>query len=168
MIRSADIPGFEGRYLVTDEGDVVSLLSGRALKPWLVGRGYASVALVAANGDISKHYVHRIVAMAFLGPPPKGLHVNHIDGDRLNNRPSNLEYVTAAENNRHARKLGLNKSRPAVIRGEQKWNCKISDAQLRAARIRRAAGERLIDLAAELGVNKSTLCVAIKNRTRAA
>ena len=42
------------------------------------------------------HYVHRLVAKAFLEPPPSEKHtiVNHIDGDRANNRPENLKWVT--------------------------------------------------------------------------
>ena len=51
-----------------------------------------------------KHYVHRLVAQAFLEPPPSEKHteVNHIDGDRANNRPDNLKWVTPSERIRHA------------------------------------------------------------------
>ena len=50
------------------------------------------------------HYVHRLVAQAFLGPPPSEKHtqVNHIDGDPANNRADNLEWVTRSENIRHS------------------------------------------------------------------
>ena len=52
--------------------------------------------------------VHREVARAFLGPCPEGLEVNHINGDKADARVGNLEYLTHAENLKHAyRELGV-------------------------------------------------------------
>lgn len=59
----------------------------------------------------SKHVLaHHIVAEHFLGPRPKDLTVNHIDGKKLNNHPDNLEYITRAENIKHAIENGLHVS----------------------------------------------------------
>ena len=62
---------------------------------------------------IRHELVHRLVAFAFLGPPPdpKSSHVNHIDLDRGNNSIENLEYVTPGENNAHSFLNGSRKSR---------------------------------------------------------
>ena len=69
------------------------------------------------------HRVHRLVAQAFLPPPPSEKHtiVNHIDGDRANNRADNLEWVTPSENIRHSyatnaeRKSGAPKQSKPVL-----------------------------------------------------
>lgn len=159
------IPGYEGRYSATETGEIYSHKNNLTLKTWLGGprRDYHYVGLVAADGTVRNFSVHRLVALAFNGPQPDGMHVDHVDGDKGNNRPGNLEWVTPSENNRRARRLGLNKSRPTVLRGEDKPNCVISDAVLREARQRRAAGETLRALAAEFGLKKPTLCKAIRH-----
>ena len=53
-----------------------------------------------------RRLVHRLVAIAFIGLPDPGQQVNHIDGDKANNRSMNLEWMTAGENIRHAISLG--------------------------------------------------------------
>lgn len=61
-----------------------------------------------AKGYWSKFYIHRLVAEAFVKQPvPNCNHVNHKDGDKLNNFFSNLEWVTQRENNRHGYRIGL-------------------------------------------------------------
>lgn len=159
------VPGYEGRYSATDGGEVFSHKAGRALKAWLGGprRNYQYVGLVGSDGSIKRFSVHRLVALAFNGPRPAGMHIDHVDGNKANNTPTNLAWVSPAENNRRARRLGLNCSQPATLRGEQKPNSLISDAMLREARARRAAGETLASLALEYGIKKPTLCKAIKH-----
>jgi hypothetical protein len=78
---------------------------GRYLKPSLSGR-YPIVTL-SKEGRIRYFTVHSLIALAFLGPRPEGGVVNHIDGNKLNNRPDNLEYCTPKENAEHAAYLGL-------------------------------------------------------------
>ena len=71
------------------------------------------------------YYVHRLVAAAFLGLPSSSDRwmVNHMDGDRSNNRVSNLEYVTPAENALHAWSIKPNRGQPILWRacGTQPW-----------------------------------------------
>lgn len=110
------VVGYEGLYEVSSRGKL------RRIGPWK-WRGktisppprihsdklcadYVTVA-VTKDGKRRSRILHRLVAESFLGPIPEGKEVNHIDGDRTNNRPSNLEYVTPQENADHAVRLGL-------------------------------------------------------------
>ena len=69
-------------------------------------------------------YVHELIAMAFVGDRPKGYDVDHINGNRSDNRPSNLRYVTRSQNlrgyqkvrgNSKYRGVSINKSNPKFI-----------------------------------------------------
>lgn len=102
-----DIPGYEGRYQVSDLGRVKSLPkewifgkggvrshNGKLLKQSIDGRGYLLVGL-CKNGK--KHFgVHALVAMAFHNHTPDGhkVVVDHKDNDKLNNRADNLQLTT--------------------------------------------------------------------------
>lgn len=88
----------------------------------------------------------------FLGPCPVGLEVNHIDGDKRNNRVANLEYVTRSENHLHAHRLGLCKS-PA-IKGSDHANAILTDNQVLAIR-KQAQTMTYQQVADEFGVCRS-------------
>ena len=76
----------------------------RELTYALNNRGYYSVGIMRKT-----HMVHRLVATAFIPNPENKPCVNHIDGNKLNNCVSNLEWNTVKENNAHARATGLHK-----------------------------------------------------------
>jgi hypothetical protein len=95
------VPNYEGLYMVSDKGRVKSLsFGGRILKPWLHNAGYICVTLSDAGVRV-KHLVHRLVASAFI-PNPKSLpYINHINGDKTDNRVENLEWCSGAYNAWH-------------------------------------------------------------------
>lgn len=110
------IPGYEGYYEVSDDGQVRTLprtdIRGvqvktrtRALNP--NASGYPSLALAK---DGSKWFipVHRLVMLAFIGPCPDGHEVLHADGTRTNNNLSNLSYGTRTDNVRDSLRHGTN------------------------------------------------------------
>ena len=102
--RIKPIPGFGGKYYVSDKGRVFSTFYRRELATECNRCGYKRVWLKLGKEYVRKS-VHRLVALAFIGDPPIGLLVNHKDGNRLNNSASNLEYVTCSENVRHGKLL---------------------------------------------------------------
>lgn len=107
-------------------------VKGFVLKQKRSANGYMSIGLhqPAKRRQIHIH-VHRLVAIAFIGPCPKGLHVNHLDGDKANNVAANLRYVTPSENVLHAYRTGLVK--PA--RGERHGLAALNDDAVRAIRL---------------------------------
>lgn len=96
-----------GRYFVTDEGEIINA-RGRILRPHLNQKtGYFQLGLRFEPGRAKCCRVHRLVAKAFV-PNPAGLcEVNHIDGNKQNNRASNLEWTDKSRNAIHAYRLGL-------------------------------------------------------------
>lgn len=127
-----DIKGYEGIYQASPVGVVRSLdrvdcrgnrLKGQLLKNCNNSDGYHSIAL--CNGGHQKTFaIHKIIARTFIGKS-NGLDVNHIDGNKINNNISNLEYVTRRENCTHGKvshglvganwNKKLNKWRSAIV-----------------------------------------------------
>lgn len=111
-----DIPNYEGLYQVSNLGNVKSLCYGarnirksnvhKILKHSPNNWGYHKVQLYK-DGKSQMLYIHRLVASLFIPNPENKEQVNHIDGNKANNKVSNLEWATSKENLHHAEKLGL-------------------------------------------------------------
>ena len=106
-----DIDGYEGRYRISNKGNIYSYLSKKIMKPSLSSTGYLHIQLYGTNGS-SVRLVHKLVAETFLQNPDNKPEVNHKDGNKANNKMENLEKKTKSENQIHAIKHGLRKSSP--------------------------------------------------------
>ena len=96
-------------YSISDHGRVRSIARGtpREMKTKEDRYGYPKVT-IRSNGTSSTVNVHQLVARAFVNGHDETMQVNHINGDKHDNRASNLEWVTVGDNLRHAYKTGLN------------------------------------------------------------
>lgn len=103
------------RIKVSNMGNVVSCRRGswRPYKVCYTNGGYQTVG--AGYGSTHYQYVHRLVAETWIPNPNHYRDVNHINGDKTDNRVENLEWVTHSENMHHAYRTGLNKTTPIRI-----------------------------------------------------
>ena len=109
------IPGYEGLYEIISMGKIKSLRTGLLRRDVNSGRGYRAIQLSDSNAKKHRLYVHRLVALAFLGPPPsEEYQVNHINLVKADNRVENLEWVTPDENMAHAYRNGKTDYRRSI------------------------------------------------------
>ena len=93
------IEGYENRYFVSNLGRVKNV-SNKLLKITINNSGYQHTRLF--NGKSWKwYYIHRLVAQAFIPNMTNKPDINHKDGNKLNNKSCNLEWVTKSENHIH-------------------------------------------------------------------
>ena len=131
-----DIKNYEGLYQVSNLGNVRSLYDckynfilkksvlinrTKLLKQSLTDRGYTRVKLYDGNGK-KTYLVHRLVAEVFISNLENKEQVNHIDGNKANNKVENLEWCTNDENFQHAIKNNLVKPRKIKLIKQENGN----------------------------------------------
>ena len=123
------IKGMEDRFLVSNMGRVRSIarfngnytVRERIMRSRTTRYGYEAINLY--DGEKIRYFqVHRLVAEAFIPNPDNKPVIDHIDGNKLNNKVNNLEWVTHAENNQRAYETGLKRRYHAgqFIKGSNK------------------------------------------------
>lgn len=153
-----EIVGFEGIYAVSDQGRIyrISPLKPSPLKP-SKSQAYQLVSLSKHNKRQTKR-IHKIVARAFLGEVPEGMEINHKNGDKFDNRLSNLEYISRLENMNHFKSIGLFRKRSP------------STPIATAVEIRKckADGMSYAEISKKFGVSTGVAFNIVKNKTRCA
>ena len=164
-----DIPGYEGRYQVSDQGrvkarsydllrrtGVVEHKKEKILTPRnnpYKGNYYQVDIGSVRDGTRKTLYVHTLGALAFLGERPSGCEVCHGNGDPHDNRLSNLRYDTSSEN-----------SKDVVRQKGKQGNSKLSAKDAADIRKLHADGMSYRQLATKYGVVKGTIGHVIKGR----
>jgi hypothetical protein len=114
-----DIPQFEGIYQASTTGQIRRTKSKRELKGTKNKDGYLQLALYKKGSTRKKHYVHRLIAMTFLGDYSL-LSVHHINGIRDDNRIENLMWMNI-EDNKKLRKFETLRDKIVYIYNTKKF-----------------------------------------------
>lgn len=96
-MKNASLENFND-YIIFDNGSIFSIKTRKFLGLKEQPNGYLMCTLTSDAGVKSTVYVHRIIYQAFNGPIPKGMVINHLDENKLNNNLDNLQICTIKEN----------------------------------------------------------------------
>lgn len=147
------IVGFEGKYTISQSGEVFSLITGIPLRCTLCTSGYPMAKLFKSYDRLTgkrcyKHIrVHKLVADHFIPNPEGKPCVNHKDGNKSNNHVSNLEHCTHKENSKHAFATGLTPKKERYL----------SDDQLQECSEKYTQGVPISELAVLFGVSRNAI-----------
>ena len=122
-MRTIIIDGIETQYQINENGEIYNTKTNNFLKGHIENTGYVSVNL-NINGIKKNYSLHRLMADTFLDNPNNLPIVNHIDGDKTNNKLENLEWVSQSQNRYHAIQTGISN---LAVGKREKINCIIDN-----------------------------------------
>ena len=109
----------EGRYMISEYGDIYSKATHKVLKPFYDRDGYKRIELTSRPNKYKKFYVHRLVGFAFVeGWSEERNQLNHLNSIRDDNHYLNLEWTTISGNAIHGYKYGFRENNNAVYEEE--------------------------------------------------
>ena len=156
------IPEIKDYYIITSDGEIYSDNSGRMKTRNKPGTEYQIINFSLIDGTKRTFRVHRLVMMAF-NPVDnmEELQVNHIDGNKKNNKLENLEWCTASQNQRHAFRTGLSKGR----KGEKSNFSKLKEEDIQEVFDLREQGMTQKEIAEIVGCSRSNISYILNKKT---
>lgn len=137
-------------------------LCRRVRAEWKQRQGYLMVGAMI-NGESIVVGAHRLVWAQRNGPIPRGLTINHLNGDKADNRPQNLELATLSEQRRHALEvLGVRRNRPI---GSKHPKTKLTEADVLEMRKLRDDGMMVKEIAAQYSMKPKAVSAICCRRT---
>jgi hypothetical protein len=143
------------KYLVTEDGQVFSEVSGKFLKPQK--RKYLGVDLGRGKPEL----IHRMVAYCYCENPNDYKEVNHKDGNKMNNHYSNLEWCTRSQNAKHGVDLGL----IPRMQGERNGHSKLTEKEVIQIRQLYNQGVRIADLCRQFGLKSPAMHSLVNHKS---
>ncbi len=114
-----NIERYEDRYIINEDGTIISLYTHKPIKQYIGRGGYPSVVLKGNDGKQHHEYIHKLLAEKFIPNPNNLPTINHKDENRLNYSLNNLEWVTYQYNNTYNnRHLKASEK----LKGKSPWN----------------------------------------------
>ena len=163
-----EIKGYEGKYIVSNYGEVISLprlKQNNSKKQYVEPKelskhisstnGYVYV-LLCGKGKCKNVRLHKLVAEAFIPNPENKPQVNHKDGNKQNNKVDNLEWCTCKENIRHAYNNGL---------ASNKNKIKIQKCDLNGICIEEFNSISEASIKTKVSIGNISLCINNKRKT---
>ena len=156
------LPYIKDLYTITDEGKVYSDNTGRMKTRNRAGTEYQIINFMTVDGKKKCFRLHRLVMMAFEPiDHPEEWEVNHIDGNKKNNNLSNLEWCTSQENQRHAYRMGLQKSQ----KGKSKPIRRLKEDEVKTILQLRDKGYSYNKIARKVNTSPSNVAKIVKGKT---
>jgi hypothetical protein len=137
------------------------IVYGRRGRPLSTNSGDRYVQVYYSNQPIK--YAHRVIWEYVNGPIPEGMTINHIDGNKRNNKISNLECIPQAANNLHAYRTGLKV--PYERGGSKNPAAKLTETEVIAIRELAAQGVSRKAIREKFGMSKYAIECVIKRKS---
>lgn len=166
------VPKLEDSFEISSASRVRNKTTKTILSPQIKGSKYVFFMLYNRKSKKRvKKYLHRMVALCFVPNPYKLHEVNHIDGNKLNNSVSNLEFVTPSQNQLHAIRTGLrtNFFKPGDTNGEKNKLSKLTWKYVDELRAwgaeKKRTNKEMKAIATKYGVGFSTIYNVINRKS---
>lgn len=145
------INGKETNYAIYKTGKIRNMKSGKVLSTHISTNGRRMVTLTINNKSCHRT-VYRLLAEAFIPNPDNLPQIDHINGNKLDDRLENLEWVTGEENLRRAKEMGL-----LSYKGDDSPVAVLSNTKVEDICSKLEEGYTVKELAEEYGVGRTTI-----------